>query len=74
MFEVKRKIHYNEFAAVQLAKKLMSEEGEEDEQTEPTPSGSHDKSSSPKGPKSPKEKHGGVNIDTDIPMTSDDRP
>ena len=29
-FEMKRKIHYNEFAAVQLAKKLMAEE-EEDE-------------------------------------------
>ncbi|KAK7098374.1 protein phosphatase inhibitor 2-like isoform X2 [Littorina saxatilis] len=30
-FELKRKIHYNEFAAVQLAKKLMSEEDDDDD-------------------------------------------
>lgn len=30
-FEIKRKLHYNEFAAVQLAKKLMSEEEDEDD-------------------------------------------
>nr|KAG5695435.1 hypothetical protein BaRGS_033560 [Batillaria attramentaria] len=30
-FELKRKLHYNEFAAVQLAKKLMSEEEDDDE-------------------------------------------
>ena len=30
-FERKRKFHYNEFAAVQLAKRLMSEEEDDDE-------------------------------------------
>lgn len=34
-FEMKRNLHYNEFAAVQLAKKLMSEEEEDDEDTDP---------------------------------------
>ena len=29
---MKRKMHYNEFAAVQLAKKLMSEEEEDDDE------------------------------------------
>ncbi|XP_025080416.1 protein phosphatase inhibitor 2-like isoform X2 [Pomacea canaliculata] len=33
MFEMKRKLHYNEFAAVQLAKKLMSEEEDEEDTT-----------------------------------------
>ncbi|KAL8614227.1 hypothetical protein ACOMHN_026444 [Nucella lapillus] len=32
-FETKRKLHYNEFAAVQLAKKLMAEEEDDDENT-----------------------------------------
>ncbi|XP_076472020.1 protein phosphatase inhibitor 2-like [Babylonia areolata] len=30
-FELKRKLHYNEFAAVQLAKKLMEEEDDDDD-------------------------------------------
>lgn len=33
-FLLKRKMHYNEFAAVQLAKKLMAEEDEDEDEDE----------------------------------------
>jgi len=48
-FEKRRKAHYNEFAAVKLARKLIEEEDDDEDETDTNKNGNNSKSDKPSG-------------------------